>query len=152
MADQVKAKFRMPSLSKFDRNNQSHKNMQQDLIRLGNKLMLSSLDENTVAYEVQKGWELFNCFKGKSEDIAQTVAECIEKFEANSQHGTSWKHLWSDIKLMLGSQLSIEEKEAESNIADFIERKLEAVRDNTSLKEIRRSAPEEMREHAIAFI
>jgi hypothetical protein len=148
MADQVKAKFKMPSLSKFDRNNLSHKRMQQDLIRLGNKLMLSSLDENTVAYEVQKGWELFNCFKGKSEDISQTVTECMEKFGSDNQH----KILWNDIKLMLGSQISVEEKEAEENILDFIDRKLEAVKDNIVLREIERVVPEEMRESALAFV
>jgi len=148
MADQVKARFRMPSLQRFDDSNSSHKRMQQDLIRLGNRLMMSSLDENTVASEVQKGWELFNCFKGKSEDISQTVAECMEKFGVNNQH----KMLWNDIKNMLGSQLSAEENEAESNITDFIDRKLEAIKDNAILREIERVAPEEMKESAVTFI
>ena len=148
MEDQVKAKFRMPSLKRFDDSNSSHRKMQQDLIRLGNKLMLSGLDENNIASEVQKGWELFNCFKGKSEDISQTVAECMEKFGVVDQ----MEDLWGDIKTMLGSQLSVEEKEVEENINDFIARKLEAVKDNSILREIERVVPEEMRGSASIFI
>ncbi|MEM2974781.1 MAG: hypothetical protein QW112_04130 [Candidatus Micrarchaeia archaeon] len=135
-----RVKFKMPELKKFDEGNASHRAIWWNLVRLGNSLLLSNLENEMVSDEVRKGWELFNCFGDRAEALSAKVAECLEFVDV----ATESKSVWNSIKDLLSGYLMADD-DPTNELDDFLDRGLEVVKTFTIINILTKAEPAGLR-------